>query len=700
VSLPYCLFPGITALVGFSLFERFQWVACQLDELGKCLTLSKLRQALASLPHTLDATYERILCAIDEAYVGHVVHILKWICVSERPLRLKELAHVVAINREGNPFFDEDEVFTDPSDIVRICSSLIGVVSDLNDDDSSSTWSMSVNADKFSDISPEVIPGTMSETSTDDLFAARLEDGDNSEQSMDDDSDDGENASCDLQHIPPRMVSDGVIRLAHYSVKEYLVSERIKQGSAKHFSFQSASASAIVAEDCLAYICHSDQSTPRFSANESSFLKYTCQHWPTHARYAGEYNILVSRSLLKSFWRSSSAVSLWTSTGKRPLYWSFQCGFGASDKLYLAALHGLRESARFLIDEEEADVNSQKDYNGTPLFAASRAGHIGMVGNLLAAGADPNVQGGSSRNALCAAAYSGHDAIVNMLIRAGADVNAQGGYLGTALQAAAFYGAEAVIGILLGAGAYATAQCGEFGSALQAAAVNRNDTIVRMLLDAGADPNTQGGDYSTALQAAVCYENESTIRILLDAAADPNAQGGVDGNALQAAAIRGKEPIVRILLDAAADPNAQGGKYGNALQAAAFNGEESIVRILLDAGADPNTQGGKYGNALQAAAYGYPFKAGWGRPRDRRKARAYNRHTSTIRKLLDAGADPNIQGNECGNSLEAASMSCDPGNTVSEQRASELSDDALDAIILKLFRKAELTSAKWIRDAE
>jgi hypothetical protein len=45
--------------------NRFRWAVCQLDTIGKCRNRLKLRESLASLPPTLDETYDRILCAIN-----------------------------------------------------------------------------------------------------------------------------------------------------------------------------------------------------------------------------------------------------------------------------------------------------------------------------------------------------------------------------------------------------------------------------------------------------------------------------------------------------------------------------------------------------------------------------------------------------------------------------------------------------------
>ncbi|KAF2733705.1 ankyrin [Polyplosphaeria fusca] len=72
--------------------------------------------------------------------------------------------------------------------------------------------------------------------------------------------------------------------------------------------------------------------------------------------------------------------------------------------------------------------------------------------------------------------------------------------------------------------------------------------------------------------------------------------------------------------------------YGqDGLYIAAENGHETVVKLLLNKNADPNAQGGDFGNALQAASSGGD--------------------EAVVKVLLDAGADVNAQGGDFGNAL-------------------------------------------------
>lgn len=99
--------------------NRIRWAACQLDTLGKCRNRFMLRESFASLPPTLDETYDRILCAIDKDDFKYAVRILRWLAFSSRPLLLQEVAEVVAIDLERNPSFHIDKVLEHPSDVLN-----------------------------------------------------------------------------------------------------------------------------------------------------------------------------------------------------------------------------------------------------------------------------------------------------------------------------------------------------------------------------------------------------------------------------------------------------------------------------------------------------------------------------------------------------------------------------------------------------
>ncbi|KAH9876213.1 hypothetical protein J1614_004092, partial [Plenodomus biglobosus] len=515
----------------------FRWAVCQLDTLAKCRNRAMLRKSLATLPQTLDQTYDRILSAIGEDDCKFAMRILQWLTFSARPLSVEEMAEIVAIDVARDPAFDRDEVLEDPLEVLNICSSLVTVTRNEANGDSR--------------------PGQQS------------------------------------------------IALAHYSVQEYLVSERIRQGSAKQYSMQEVKCHNAITKSCLKYLIQL-KDLSKETLERSALARYSAEFWSSHLQKTGDEMEQSSRLAMNLLAIDEPAYLNWIRL-YNPDYPSEKPNLKRSldmlpTPLYYAAKLGLSTIATLLLDRG-AEVNVQGGFWGNALQAASYQGHEQIVKMLLDRDAEFNAQGGNWGNALQAASYQGHEQIVKMLLDQGAEVNAQGGYYGNALQTASLQGHEQVVKMLLNQGADVNAQGGFWGNALQAASYQGHEQVVKMLLNQGADVNAQGGFWGNALQAASYQGHEQTVKMLLDQGAEVNAQGGYYGNALQVASLQGHEQVVKMLLDQGAEVNAQGGYYGNALQTASLQGHEQVVKMLLNQGADVNAQGGDYGNAMQAAAY-------------------------------------------------------------------------------------------------
>jgi len=113
---------------------RFRWVFCQLETLRRCLP-SSMRRILARLPETLDATYERILQEIPKSSRDHAHRLLQCLTAAVRPLRVEELAEILAIDfdtSEGIPKSNEAMRWEDQEEaVLSACSSLITIDSHL-----------------------------------------------------------------------------------------------------------------------------------------------------------------------------------------------------------------------------------------------------------------------------------------------------------------------------------------------------------------------------------------------------------------------------------------------------------------------------------------------------------------------------------------------------------------------------------------
>jgi hypothetical protein len=76
------------------------------------------------------------------------------------------------------------------------------------------------------------------------------------------------------------------VRLAHYSVKEYLVSTQIQKGQAKKFAIKETEAHEYMGEACLIYLLHFNESDSIYEAAwvDYPFLQYAAESWYSHRR--------------------------------------------------------------------------------------------------------------------------------------------------------------------------------------------------------------------------------------------------------------------------------------------------------------------------------------------------------------------------------------------------------------------------------
>ncbi|KAH9039450.1 hypothetical protein EDB83DRAFT_1718302 [Lactarius deliciosus] len=78
----------------------FRWVFCQLEMLRNCLP-QNVRSVLTELPKSLDETYERMLKEIGKVNPHQAHRLLQCLTVATRPLRVEELAEVLALDFDG-----------------------------------------------------------------------------------------------------------------------------------------------------------------------------------------------------------------------------------------------------------------------------------------------------------------------------------------------------------------------------------------------------------------------------------------------------------------------------------------------------------------------------------------------------------------------------------------------------------------------
>lgn len=523
---------------------RFRWVFCQLDALRKCKKATSVRKALTSLPKTLDDTYARILRNISEEYRDDARRALTWIAFSKRPLLLREVAEAAVFG--GDAGFDEEDRFQNPADVLEVLGSL--VTCSLEDQ---STPDPSLDdLEKFSQDEGEILD------SWNKTFLNRL----------------------------PRAESVSV-SLAHYSVKEYLMSDRIIHSD---FEISENDANAIITESCLKYIHQYEISATKTASEEDlryfPLLYYACEFWYVHLQGIPIESQKPLRSLLAKLFDSESELASWLRIHRPDRWWLPPFNDGNKDV--------------------------------SPLYHASSIGLVYIVQRLLDEGADVNTAAEDLASAFLVAAGFGHEAVVRILLQFPIDINMKDEDGATALHVAAEYENEGILRALLQHKADTDAVDTVGNTALHYVAWSSNQSIVQLLLEYNADVNVQNMNGQTPLYLATKYRNTAMVHLLLQTKlVNINTRTDRGETALELAVSHRSRDIVGMLLahkadldhtlfpllinfmdestvlprlDQLADINIKGPDGGTALHEAAYKGNEELLRLLILRGADTN----------------------------------------------------------------------------------------------------------------
>jgi ankyrin repeat protein len=357
------------------------------------------------------------------------------------------------------------------------------------------------------------------------------------------------------------------IRLAHFSVKEYLESERISGSSASFFRLKAGACHRFLAQSCLTYLmCYSksgEKESPKLDLNKFHLLNYAAHKWDEHSRLQSGDDVSREVALLEC----EDARIDWLQIGKlqfNVLKLPVRGPRRVPSICYAVCMHLSRVVKELL--EAGQDANAVVPDDDPLLVTATHNEDLATVKLLLAHGADVDMvpTDGRGGNALWTAASRGLP-LTKLLVDSGADVN--------------FVSA-----------------C---GTALSAACTKSDLSVLRFLLERGARVNTIDRSGCTALITASMHGVAETVQLLVAKGADVNNPSTYI-TPLFAAAQAGRTDVMAILIDAGADVNAktEGGRFDKSytyakpppLIAAARLDCVDATAILIDAGADVNAQ--------------------------------------------------------------------------------------------------------------
>ncbi len=199
-----------------------------------------LRSTLDSLPETLDDTYRNMLASIKPELVDFARRVLNPLCFSARPIEVTELIEALAVVVNGDTGgFDAGNKLSGADDLLKICPGMIRILGPAT-----------------SDYDP---PSSERDQGFSELSISRR-----------------------VWRSDRRIVS-----LAHFSVREYLVSDYVLRSSPR-FHLRPPESHLWISQLCLIYLTMPDLQLPASRSNwhygTFDFFDYALKSWSGHAR--------------------------------------------------------------------------------------------------------------------------------------------------------------------------------------------------------------------------------------------------------------------------------------------------------------------------------------------------------------------------------------------------------------------------------
>jgi hypothetical protein len=315
------------------------------------------------------------------------------------------------------------------------------------------------------------------------------------------------------------IVDDGdskVVQFSHFSVKEYLTSDRLARssGDVSRYHIVLEPAHTILALACLGVLLRLDNHANRVNVGDNPLGKYAAQYWFDHAQFekvasrirdAMEYFFDAD----KPHWAGWCRVQRIDNKLLRYIPRSLPHAF----PLYYASLGGFYDLADQLIGKHPEHINARGGQMVVPLVAALRGKHFEVAELLHRNGADVDVRDNVDDMPLPEACQDGALDIVQWLLNHGADANVQGRFSFPPLVAAAYFGHLKEVHVLIEHNANIHIRDYTGMTPLHAAAtrgyhrdrgqVDTRVDIMQVLLDHGAVIDAKDDEGKTPLQLVV-----------------------------------------------------------------------------------------------------------------------------------------------------------------------------------------------------
>jgi ankyrin repeat protein len=483
-----------------------------------------------------------MLEGIDEEKWEYALRLFQCLAVARRPLRVKELAEVLAVelNAGGIPRLD---VALRPRDadeaVLSACSTLVAIIQ----------------------------PDT---------------------------------PSFRLLHIN-HVRDNRVVQFSHYSVKEFLTSSRLQSSrqALSRFYISPGPAHTILAQSCISTLLQLDNSV-KDDLRGFPLAEYTAHHWVDHGQVDG-VSTQIRIGMESLFDPEKPHFNAWVDLQK-----TFSIVVRFNTPLCFAAFSGFHDVVKHLVTTRPQDTNAADPNSYPPLLAAQSGGCLRVMQFLLGQGADVECRNDQLMTPLVGAIRDMQHDVILLLLDQGADVNTRDAQHSTPLHEASERGPLDVVKQLIDLGADINAFDNQGATPLHEASRSRRLDIIRLLIERGADVNIRNAQHSTLLHKASERGQLDVVQQLIDLGADVNACDNRGATPLHDASLSSaytRLAIIRLLNERGADVNTRDAQHSTPLHKASERGQLDVVQQLTDLGADLNASDNQGATPLHKASH-------------------------------------------------------------------------------------------------
>jgi len=317
-----------------------------------------------------------------------------------------------------------------------------------------------------------------------------------------------------------------VVQFSHFSVKEYLTSERLATSSQDvsryHITFETAH--TILAQACVSVLLRLDDDDEQDDVEKKAPLAvYAAEYWVRHAQFEdvvsrikGIEDLFDADKPYFAAWRGLHDMDVIPPSSSVFHAFRYSSKPGANKPLYYAALCGFANIVKQLIAKHPQHVTAIDGYYRTPAVAALAGRHFQVAQVLHRNKSSVEPRGAFENTPLHSAAFYGDLEMVQVLLEFGADVNSKNEYRITPL--------------------YFTLRG------------HRNDArVARLLIAHGADPNTRNEYGLTPLHWASMYGRIEIVRLLIEHGANVEVKDDYGRAPLDVASGKQHEEIIKLL---------------------------------------------------------------------------------------------------------------------------------------------------------